>query len=48
MTDTKELGEQNEKEDQKNNENFDETTKNVNTYERNKSRNNSKYSRTEP
>ena len=35
-------------EDQKNQENFDETTKNVNTYERKKSRNNSKYSQTEP
>jgi hypothetical protein len=35
-------------EDQKNQENFDETTKNINTYERKKSRNNSKYSQTEP
>ena len=36
-----------EEEDQKNQENFDETTKNVNTYERKKSRNNSRYSQTE-
>ena len=35
-------------EDQKNQENFDETTKNVNAYERQKSRNNSRYSQTEP
>ena len=35
-------------EDQKNQENFDETTKNVNTYERKKSRNSSRYSQTEP
>ena len=35
-------------EDQKNPENFDETTKNVNSYERKKSKNNSVYSRTEP
>ena len=35
-------------EDQKNQENFDETTKNVNSYERNNSKNNSGYSRTEP
>jgi hypothetical protein len=34
-------------EDQKNQENFDETTKIVNTYERKKSRNNSRYSQTE-
>jgi hypothetical protein len=35
-------------EDQKNQENFDETTKNVNSYERKNSKNNSGYSRTEP
>ena len=35
-------------EDQKNQENLDETTKNVNTYERKKSRNSSRYSQTEP
>jgi hypothetical protein len=36
-----------EQEEQKNQENFDETTKIVNTYERKKSRNNSRYSQTE-
>ena len=32
----------------KNQENFDETTKNVNAYDRKNSKNNSGYSRTEP
>ena len=35
-------------EDQKNQENFDETTKNVNAYDRKNSKHNSGYSRTEP
>ena len=35
-------------EDQKNQENFDETTKNVNAYDRKNSKHNSGYSKTEP
>jgi hypothetical protein len=49
MSDTyEEQNKNNGEEDQKNQENFDETTKNVNAYERKKSRNNSRYSQTEP